>query len=275
MPATVFVFGMMFIGVMSLWWPWERTDHLGVMWHARPGSLCHQQLVSPAPIHFINSFMFAFPPLLNIVEHQWDTAEAAIIISNGDYFTIRFVVSFAEDVKRPWEWCASSCCSFFLLLWPLFLLLIYMFLYSFCVFKHTLTLRSKAATLSNVCLPLLLEQTGYYDFPKSGSILTQATLIILTVICLDLHHIPHKQYCMQIYNLFLYSCFLAGVMKHRHWSHSLWWKHFPTRLFHSQMLAFHFLLFCCVGQVWKMHFCSVFILVYTKKNSSYLPQAVK
>lgn len=232
MLATVFVFRMMFIGVMSLWWPWEQKDHLGVMWHARPGSLCHQQQVSPAPIHFINSFMFDFFPFLNIAAHQWHTAEAAIIISHGSFI----------------YW--SDICLFFL---------IYMFLYSlFSVSNHTLTLRSKAATLADACVPPLFTQTGYYDFPKSGSILTQAKLIILIVICLDLHHIPHKQYCMQMYDLFSYSCFLVGAMKHGCWSHSLWWKHFPTRLFHSPMLAFHFLLYCCVNQVWKMHFCLVF-----------------
>lgn len=99
--------------------------------------------------------------------------------------------------------------------------LICMFLNSlFSVSNHALTLGSKAATLS-VCVPLLLAQTGYYDFPESGSILTQATLIILIVICLDLHHIPYKQYCMQMCDLFSYSCFLVGAMKHGCWSHSL------------------------------------------------------
>lgn len=82
MPAAVFVFPMMFIGTMGLWLPWEQTHHLGVMWHARSGSLCHQQLVTPAPIDFINSFIFAFSPF-NIAEHQQHTAEAAIIISHG------------------------------------------------------------------------------------------------------------------------------------------------------------------------------------------------
>lgn len=96
-----------------------------------------------------------------------------------------------------------------------------MFLYSlFSVSNHVLTLGSKAATLS-VCVPLLFVQTGYYDFPESGSILTQATLIILIVICLDLHHIPYKQYCMQMCDLFSYSCFLVRAMKHGCWSHSL------------------------------------------------------
>lgn len=136
-----------------------------------------------------------FFPFLNIAAHQWHTAEAAIIISHGSFI----------------YW--SDICLFFL---------IYMFLYSlFSVSNHTLTLRSKAATLADACVPPLFTQTGYYDFPKSGSILTQAKLIILIVICLDLHHIPHKQYCMQMCDLFSYSCFLVGAMKHGCWSHSL------------------------------------------------------
>lgn len=150
-----------------------------------------------------------------------------------------------------------------LLVWCLFFFPVYMFLYSFfSAFTRALTLSSKAASLSNVCVSPLLAQTGYYDFPKSGSILTQATLIILIAICLDLHHIPRKQYCMQMYDLFSYSCFPVRAMKRGRWSHSLWWKHFPTHPFHSQMLAFRFLLFCRVNQVWKMHFCLVFNLVY-------------
>lgn len=152
--------------------------------------------------------------------------------------------------------------------------LIYMFIYSlFSVSNHALTLRSKAAILSHVCVPLLFAQTGYYDFPKSGSILIQATLIILIVICLDLHHIPSSTlHCMQMCDLFSYSCFLVGAMKHGCWSHSLWWKHFPTRPFHPQILAFHFRLFCRVSQVWKMHFCLVFNVVFfflKKKPHSY------
>lgn len=127
MLATVFVFWMMFIGVMGLWWPWEQTDHLGVMWHTRPGSLCHQQLVSPAPIHFINSFMVAFFPLLNIAEHQWHTAEAAIISATVrleyghlyyNYVTTlqwrwKFLVTVTEGAKRIWVWSTHSCCPFF------------------------------------------------------------------------------------------------------------------------------------------------------------------
>lgn len=180
------------------------------------------------------------------------------------------MVAVAKGARRLWEWCVCSRCPFiyfstffFFYFFPFFL--IYMFLYSlFSVSNHALTLGSKAAPLS-VCVPLLLAQTGYYDFPESGSILTQATLIILIVICLDLHHIPYKQYCMQMCDLFSYSCFLVGAMKHGCWSHSLWWKHFPTRPFRFQMLAFRFLLFCRVNQIWKMHFCLVFNLVYKKK----------
>lgn len=173
------------------------------------------------------------------------------------------MVVVAEGVKRLWEWCVRSCCTF--IYWPD----VYFFSLFTCFFKVCLvspTTLSKAATLSNVCVPLLLVQTGYYEFPKSGSILTQATLIILIVICLDLHHIPHKQYCMQMYDLFSYSCFIVWAMKHECCSHSLWWKYFPTRPFHSQMLAFPFLLFCRVNQVWKMHFCLAFNLVYITKQ---------
>lgn len=104
MSATVFVFRMTFIAVMSSWWPWERTEHLGVMWHARPGSFCHQQLVSPAPIHFNNSYVC---PPLSRAEHRWHIAEPANTTSQGalssDKWTLFppwYLLSFTQDFGR-------------------------------------------------------------------------------------------------------------------------------------------------------------------------------
>lgn len=57
--------------------------------------------------------------------------------------------------------------SLYLLVRCFFSPLICMFLCSFfSVSSHVLTSGSEAAPLSNVCVPLLLAQTGYYDFPK-------------------------------------------------------------------------------------------------------------
>lgn len=36
-------------------------------------------------------------------------------------------------------------------------------------------------------------------------------------------------------DLFSYSCFLVGAMKHGCWSRCLWWKHFPAHTFHSDI----------------------------------------
>lgn len=103
MLPPVFVFRMTFIGVMSLWWPLGQTDHLGVMWHARPGSLCHQQLVSPALIHFINSFMF----YLNRAEHQCHIAKVAnttriCVVSHPKLapFPRQDLLSFTQNGRR-------------------------------------------------------------------------------------------------------------------------------------------------------------------------------
>lgn len=179
---------------------------------------------------------FDFFPLLNVAALQWHAAEAAITISHGPFI-------YGSDV--------SLCFS--------------MFLYSlFSVSNHTLTLRSKAAMLADASLPLLVAQTGYYVCALFSQIRKHFNPSNTDYFDCDLFRPPpHSPQTVLYANVrFVFILLFSS------WSDETWMlESFPVMKvlshppFSLSMLAFCFLLFCCVNQAWKLHFCLVFNLV--------------